>query len=864
MTSKKLVIVESPAKARTIGGYLGPEFVVESSVGHIRDIPSKVSEVPERQKDAWRRSRFGIDIDHGFAPLYVVNPDSKKQVTKLKKLLKDADEVYLATDEDREGEAIAWHLLEVLKPKVPVRRMVFHEITPEAIAEAVEHPRELDRRLVRAQEARRVLDRLFGYEVSPVLWRKVQRGLSAGRVQSPAIRILVEREQERMRFVVANYAGVKGTFSAGADGLPGFEASLRSVDGRRVATGKDFGSDGVLSGDRLVLDTPAAEALVGELGDASFSVRSVERKPYTRKPAAPFRTATLQQEAGRKMRFGSRRTMAAAQRLYEGGYITYMRTDSTTLSEAALAAARALVSDRYGPEFVPAKPRTYGKARSAQEAHEAIRPAGEQFHDPADAAAAFGPKSDEARLYDLIWKRTVASQMKDAKGESLQVRLGALAPASGRDCEFSASGRTITFPGFMRAYVEGSDDPDAALEDRETHLPDVSPGDPLHVVAMEASSHETKPPARYTEASLVKRLEELGIGRPSTYASIISTILDRDYAAKQGTALVPTLRAFAVVRLLEDAFSDYVDYDFTARMEEDLDQIAGGNAEPVPWLEGFYFGDGYPGLSQLVSDEALEKIDPRVVNAFPVGEDSEGTAIVARCGQYGPYLVRGDERASIPVELPPDQLTVEAAIELLAAGSDEKILGTDPDSGFEVLARSGRFGPYVQLGERDEEANPKPRTASLFKTMSMDSVSLDQALELLTLPRVVGPHPDDGADITAQNGRYGPYVKWGSETRSLETEEQIFGISLDRAVRLLAEPRRRRSRNSGPLRELGEDPGSGKPVVVKEGRWGPYVTDGEYNASLKSSDTVEHITLERAADLLQARRDRGPAKKRKS
>jgi DNA topoisomerase-1 len=709
-----------------------------------------------------------------------------------------------------------------------------------------------------------VLDRLFGYEVSPVLWRKVQRGLSAGRVQSPAIRILVEREQERMRFVVANYAGVKGTFSAGADGLPGFEASLRSVDGRRVATGKDFGSDGVLSGDRLVLDTPAAEALVGELGDASFSVRSVERKPYTRKPAAPFRTATLQQEAGRKMRFGSRRTMAVAQRLYEGGYITYMRTDSTTLSEAALAAARALVSDRYGPEFVPAKPRTYGKARSAQEAHEAIRPAGEQFHDPADAAAAFGPKSDEARLYDLIWKRTVASQMKDAKGESLQVRLGALAPASGRDCEFSASGRTITFPGFMRAYVEGSDDPDAALEDRETHLPDVSPGDPLHVVAMEASSHETKPPARYTEASLVKRLEELGIGRPSTYASIISTILDREYAGKQGTALVPTLRAFAVVRLLEDAFSDYVNYDFTARMEEDLDQIAGGNAEPVPWLEEFYFGDGYPGLSQLVSDEALEKIDPRVVNAFPVGEDAEGTAIVARCGQYGPYLVRGDERASIPVELPPDQLTVEAAIELLAAGSDEKILGTDPVSSLEVLARSGRFGPYVQLGERDEEANPKPRTASLFKTMSMDSVSLDQALELLTLPRVVGPHPDDGVDITAQNGRYGPYVKWGSETRSLETEEQIFGISLDQAVRLLAEPRRRRSRNSGPLRELGEDPGSGKPVVVKEGRWGPYVTDGEYNASLKSSDTVEHITLERAADLLQARRDRGPAKKRKS
>jgi DNA topoisomerase-1 len=667
-----------------------------------------------------------------------------------------------------------------------------------------------------------------------------------------------------MRFIVVSYAGVKGSFAPAAEGLVSFEASLRTVDSLRVATGKDFDSNGVLAADRLVLDAEAADALAGELRETPFAVRSVERKPYTRKPAAPFRTATLQQEAGRKMRFGSRRTMGAAQRLYEAGYITYMRTDSTTLSEAAVAAARALVSARYGPEFVPAKPRAYGKqARNAQEAHEAIRPAGEQFHDPTDAAGAFGPNSDEARLYDLIWKRTVASQMKDAKGESLQVRLGAVASASGRDCEFQASGRTITFPGFMRAYVEGSDDPDAALEDRETHLPDVAEGDELRVLEMEASSHETKPPARYTEASLVKRLEELGIGRPSTYASIISTILDREYAGKQGTALVPTLRAFAVVRLLEDAFSDYVNYDFTARMEEDLDEIAGGNAEPVPWLEEFYFGDGHPGLSQLVSDEALEKIDPRVVNAFPVGEDAEGTAIVARCGQYGPYLVRGDDRASIPVELPPDQLTVEAAIELLAAGSDEKILGTDPVSSLEVLARSGRFGPYVQLGERDEETNPKPKTASLFKTMSMDSVSLDQALELLTLPRAVGPHPDDGVDVTAQNGRYGPYVKWGTETRSLETEEQIFTISLDEAVRLLAEPRRRRSRNSGPLRELGNDPGSGNPVVVKDGRWGPYVTDGEYNASLKSTDTVEHITLERAADLLQQRRDRGPAKKQK-
>ena len=864
MPSKKLVIVESPAKARTIGSYLGPEFVVESSVGHIRDIPSKVSEVPDRQKDAWRRSRFGIDIDNGFVPLYVINPDSKKQVTKLRKLIKEVDEVYLATDEDREGEAIAWHLLEVLNPNVPARRMVFHEITPEAIEEAAAHPRELDRRLVQAQEARRVLDRLFGYEVSPVLWRKVQRGLSAGRVQSPAIRILVERERERMRFVVVSYGGVKGSFFPVGDGMPQFEASLRSVDTARVATGKDFGADGKLVGDRLVLDAGAAETLATELRTAAFTVRSVERKPYTRKPAAPFRTATMQQEAGRKMRFGSRRTMAAAQRLYEAGYITYMRTDSTTLSEAALAAARALVADRYGPEFVPDTPRTYGKqARNAQEAHEAIRPAGEQFHDPADAAGAFGPKSDEARLYDLIWKRTVASQMKDARGESLQVRLGAVGPDSGRDCEFQASGRTITFPGFMRAYVEGTDDPDAALEDRETHLPDVREGDALQVADMQASSHETKPPARYTEASLVKRLEELGIGRPSTYASIISTILDREYAGKQGTALVPTLRAFAVVRLLEDAFSDYVDYDFTARMEEDLDDIAGGQTEPVPWLEAFYFGDGHPGLRRLVSDDALEAIDPRVVNAFPIGEDADGTPIVARSGQYGPYLVRGDDRASIPVELAPDQLSVETALELLAAGSDEKILGTDPVSGFEVLARSGRFGPYVQLGERDEESNPKPRTASLFKSMSMDSVSLEQALELLTLPRVVGQHPEDGVDVTAQNGRYGPYVKWGKETRSLQTEDQIFTIGLDEAVRLLAEPRRRRGQASGPLRELGPDPESGKPVVVKDGRWGPYVTDGEFNASLKSTDTVEHITLERAADLLQQRRDRGPAKKRK-
>ncbi len=865
--SKKLVIVESPAKARTIARFLGEGFIVESSIGHIRDIPSKVSEVPDRLKDQWRKTRFGIDIEAGFTPLYIVNPDSRKQVTKLRNALKQADELYLATDEDREGEAIAWHLLEVLEPKIPVRRMVFHEITKAAIREAVEHPRQLDEGLVAAQEARRVLDRLFGYEVSPVLWRKVQRGLSAGRVQSPAIRILVERERERIAFVAAGYCGVKGTFRAADGDGPAFDATLQQVDGRRVAGGKDFDASGVLHGDRLLLDSAAAGELAAELGDGAFSVRSVERKPYARKPAAPFRTATLQQEAGRKLRFGSRRTMAAAQRLYESGCITYMRTDSATLSGAAISATRSLVAARYGPEYLPSKPRTYGNtARNAQEAHEAIRPAGERFRDPSDIAASFGASSDESRLYDLVWKRTVASQMKDAKGESLQIRLGAIGPRSGRDCVFSASGRTISFPGFMQAYVEGSDDPDGTLGEGDTHLPAVAEGDALDASQIEATSHETKPPARYTEAALIKRLEDLGIGRPSTYATIISTILDREYARKQGTALMPSLRAFAVVTLLEGAFADYVDYDFTARMERDLDAIAAGDAEMAPWLERFYFGDGEVGLRRLVSDEALEKIDPRVVNSFPVGEDDEGVEIAARCGQYGPYLVRGEDRASIPDDLPLDALDPAKALELLADGGGERTLGTDPESGHEVLVRNGRYGPFVQLGERDEEANQRPKTASLFKGMSIDSISLDEALRLLSLPRVIGLHPENGQEVTAQNGRYGPYLKWGSESRSLEAEEQLFTISLDEALQILAQPRqpRGRGRAAAALRELGTDPSSGKPIVIKEGRWGPYVTDGDTNASLKRADMVEALTLERASDLLQERRDRGPSTKRKT
>ncbi len=699
---KHLVIVESPAKAKTIGRYLGDDFLVESSVGHIRDIPTKVGEVSEAKKKLWKETRFGVDIDNGFKPMYVVTPNSKNQVSVLRKALKGCDSLYLATDEDREGEAIAWHLLEVLKPKVPVHRMVFHEITAEAIQDAVDHPRELDKQVVAAQEARRVLDRLFGYEVSPVLWRKVQRGLSAGRVQSPATRIVVDRERERMAFVAAAYSGVTGTFTPRDENTP-FDAKLAAVDGDRVATGSDFDQAGSHRADRVVLDAKTAASLADELVDADFSVTLVERKPYTRRPYAPFRTATLQQEAGRKLRFGTRRTMSAAQRLYEGGFITYMRTDSTNLSGAALDAARSLVAGRFGTEYLPDAPRFYGKkAKGAQEAHEAIRPAGEHFQDPKIVGSSFGPRSDEARLYDLIWKRTVASQMRDAKGESLQLRLSGTGPTSGRACVFSATGRTILFAGFLKAYVEDIDDPEADRDDQESHLPAVAEGQGLAAVAVEATHHETKPPARYTEASLVKRLEELGIGRPSTYASIISTIQDRDYVRKQGTALVPTLKAFAVVGLLEEHFADYVDYDFTALMEEDLDKIAGGEATMVPYLNRFYFGsEGHPGLKTLVSDDVLEGIDPREVNAFPIGEAADGELIVARCGQFGPYLMHGEARASIPEDLALEELTVERATELLEAPSGDRALGDDPETGLTVLAKAGRYGPYVQLGERD-------------------------------------------------------------------------------------------------------------------------------------------------------------------
>jgi DNA topoisomerase-1 len=854
---RRLVIVESPAKAKTISGYLGRGYTVESSIGHIRDLPGSASEMPADKKPLWKT--FAIDVDNDFQPVYVVNRDKKQQVARLKKALAESAELLLATDEDREGEAIAWHLVEVLKPKVPVRRMVFHEITPTAIREAVEHTRDINQKLVDAQETRRILDRLFGYELSPVLWKKVMPKLSAGRVQSVATRLIVERERERMAFRAAEYWDIDGTFETtretASDEPRTFNARLVALDGRRIATGRDFGSDGQLkSADLARLDEAAARGLAERLATRPFAVRSVEQKPYRRSPYAPFRTTTLQQEASRKLGFGAERTMRTAQRLYEGGYITYMRTDSTTLSESAVASARAQARELFGAEYVPDAPRRYvSKVKNAQEAHEAIRPSGESFRTPGEVAGELD--RDELRVYELVWQRTVASQMADARGQSVSVRVGATTEQN-EDAEFSATGKVITFPGFLRVYVEDADDPDADREDKERRLPPVAEGDGLTATAMEPEGHSTKPPPRYTEATLVKELEEREIGRPSTYASIIGTILDRGYVFKRGTALVPSFLAFAVTKLLEKHFAQLVDYDFTARMEDDLDRIAAGNAEMAPWLHRFYFGDnGEVGLHKMVL-EHLGEIDAREINTFPIGND-----IVVRVGRYGPYVERGEERASIPEDLPPDELTVEKAEELLSAPSGDRSLGTDPETGHELILRNGRFGPYVSevLPDGSKE---KPRTASLFKSMSVDAVTLEDALRLLTLPRVLGLV--DGEEVTAQNGRYGPYVKRGAESRSLESEEQLFTVTLEDAVARLAEPRARgRGRAAAPpLRELGTDPATGQPMVLREGRFGPYVTDGETNASLRKDDDPAAVTPERAAELLAERRARGPAPKR--
>ncbi|WP_406438877.1 type I DNA topoisomerase [Streptomyces sp. NBC_00631] len=880
---RRLVIVESPAKAKTIKGYLGPGYVVEASVGHIRDLPNGAAEVPEKYTGEVRR--LGVDVEHDFEPIYVVNADKRAQVKKLKELLKDSDELYLATDEDREGEAIAWHLQEVLKPKVPVKRMVFHEITKSAIQAAVANPRQLNQKLVDAQETRRILDRLYGYEVSPVLWKKVMPRLSAGRVQSVATRLVVERERERIAFRSAEYWDLTGTFATGRAGDPSDPSSLvarlQAVDGRRVAQGRDFDSLGRLkTANTLHLDEANARALAAALENTRFSVRSVESKPYRRSPYAPFRTTTLQQEASRKLGFGAKATMQVAQKLYENGYITYMRTDSTTLSDTAIAAARAQVTQLYGADYLPSAPRTYAaKVKNAQEAHEAIRPSGDRFRTPAET----GLTGDQFKLYELIWKRTVASQMKDATGNSVTVKIGGTA-ADGRDVEFSASGKTITFHGFLKAYVEGADDPNAELDDRERRLPQVGEGDALSAEEITVDGHATKPPARYTEASLVKELEEREIGRPSTYASIIGTILDRGYVFKKGTALVPSFLSFAVVNLLEKHFGRLVDYDFTARMEDDLDRIAAGQAQAVPWLKRFYFGEGgegtapggaadagngdgdhLGGLKELVTD--LGAIDAREVSSFPVGN-----GIVLRVGRYGPYVERGEkdseghQRADVPEDLAPDELSVELAEELLAKPSGDFELGADPETGHQIIARDGRYGPYVT--EVLPEGTPKtgknavkPRTASLFKTMSLDTVTLADALKLMSLPRVVGTDAE-GQEITAQNGRYGPYLKKGTDSRSLTSEDQLFTITLEEALQIYSQPKQRgRAAAKPPLKELGTDPVSEKPVVVKDGRFGPYVTDGETNATLRSGDSVETITPERGYELLAEKRAKAPAKK---
>lgn len=904
-TPRRLVIVESPTKARKLAGYLGSSYVVESSRGHIRDLPRAAADVPAKYKsEPW--ARLGVNVDNEFEPLYIVSPEKKSTVTELKGLLKDVDELYLATDGDREGEAIAWHLLETLKPSIPVKRMVFHEITKPAILEAAENPRDLDIDLVDAQETRRILDRLYGYEVSPVLWKKVAPRLSAGRVQSVATRIIVQRERDRMAFRSADYWDISARLDASVSdpqaSPPTFTARLSSVDGRRVATGRDFDSLGQLrkADEVTILDQAAATALATGLRGSQLSVASAEEKPYTRRPYPPFMTSTLQQEAGRKLRFSSERTMSIAQRLYENGYITYMRTDSTTLSESAINAARIQARQLYGEEYVAPAPRQYTrKVKNAQEAHEAIRPAGETFATP--DAVRRELDGDEFRLYELVWQRTVASQMADARGTTLSLRINGQAESAGarRDVVFSASGRTITFAGFLKAYVETVDElAGGEADDAESRLPQLTQGQRLDALELIPDGHSTNPPARYTEASLVKSLEELGIGRPSTYSSIIKTVQDRGYVYKKGSALVPSWVAFAVVGLLEQHFGRLVDYDFTAAMEDELDAIASGTERRTNWLNNFYFGGDHGvadsiaragGLKKLVGVN-LEGIDARVVNSIRLFDDAEGRPVYVRVGKNGPYLERmvaGDDgaptpqRANINDSITPDELTLQIAEELFSTPQEGRVLGVDPATGHEIVAKDGRYGPYVTeilpappedpdgpapsgaAKKGKKPVGPKPRTGSLLRSMDLQTVTLEDALKLLSLPRLVGADPDSGDEITAQNGRYGPYLKRGTDSRSLQNEDQMFTITLDEALKIYAEPKRssRQGASAPPLRELGVDQATGKPMVIKDGRFGPYVTDGETNASLRKGDEVAEITDERASELLADRRARGPVKK---
>ncbi|GAB1644667.1 type I DNA topoisomerase [Krasilnikovia sp. MM14-A1259] len=870
----RLVIVESPSKAKTIAGYLGPDYFVEASFGHVRDLPRNAADVPAKYKgESW--ARLGVDVDNGFHALYVVSADRKQQIAKLQKLAKEVDEIFLATDEDREGEAIAWHLVETIKPKVPVRRMVFHEITKPAIQAAVANPRDIDRDLVDAQEARRILDRLYGYEVSPVLWKKVMPRLSAGRVQSVATRIVVERERQRMAFRSAEYWDINALLAVQgqADGPRAFSATLIALDGDRIATGKDFEptTGQVKPGAGVVhLDGDGARGLAARLEDRPFTVTRVEEKPYRRRPYAPFITSTLQQEAARKLRFSASVTMRTAQRLYENGYITYMRTDSVNLSETALTAARRQIAELYGEANVPPQPRRYtGKVKNAQEAHEAIRPAGDNFRTPGEVANELS--ADEFKLYELIWRRTIASQMTDAVGNSVSVRIRAISTA-GEEVDFAATGKTITDPGFLRAYVESSDDENAEAEDAERRLPNLVKDQPLTAEELNAVGHHTSPPARYTEASLVKALEELGIGRPSTYESIMRTIQDRGYVTKRGQALIPEFLAFAVIGLLEGHYPRLVDYNFTAAMENQLDEIAGGDFAALDFLTSFYFGSDNSGddsiakaggLKKMVT-ENLSEIDARSVNSIPLFTDESGRDVVVRVGRYGPYLQRQapgateespEDRVSIPEGVAPDELTPEKVNELYLGGGGERSLGEDPATGESVQLKSGRFGPYVQAGERK---------SSLLRTQSPETLTLTDALRLLELPRTVGVD-EVGAEIVAANGRYGPYIKRGDDFRSLESEAKLFTVTLDEALALLAAPKtRQRGVAKPPLRELGPDPATEKPMVIKEGRFGPYVTDGEYNASLRRGQTPEELTVEQASEMLAEKRAKGPAPRKKA
>lgn len=893
--TRKLVIVESPTKAKTIAQYLGEGYEVQSSVGHIRDLIEPKNLPAELKKGTL--GKFSVDVENGFEPYYVVSDAKKKTVSDLKKALANADELYLATDEDREGEAIAWHLLQVLKPKVPVKRMVFHEITKDAIQHARDNTRDIDAALVDAQETRRILDRLYGYEISPVLWRKVGPGLSAGRVQSAATRLVVDRERERLAFVAASYWDLIARL-APTDADQNFESRLVRVDGKRVATGRDFDDRGKLKGESIALDEQAAQILADALREpnVALTVSSVESKPYTRRPAAPFTTSTLQQEAGRKLRFSARQTMSVAQSLYENGYITYMRTDSPTLSQQAIDAARKQAALLYGSETVPEKPRLYsGKSKNAQEAHEAIRPSGDTFRTPSELASVL--RGNDFKLYDLIWKRTVASQMADAKGSTASVTITGSGLSTGAVAEFVASGTVITFRGFMHAYEESRDEErNETAEPAEAKLPPLTEGQSLTLNSVEAKGHETSAPPRYTEASLVKALEELGIGRPSTYASIISTIMDRGYVTPRGQALVPNWIAFSVVRLLEEYFNDLVQYDFTAGMEDDLDRIAGGEEDRVEWLKGFYFGSPkHRGLRTVIDN--LGEIDAREINSIKIADD-----VTLRIGKYGPYLEapgvdpETPRRVNIPQDLAPDELTAEKARELIEAPVvGDRVIGVNPETGKLVVAKDGRFGPYITevdpepetpepeevvetvdatTGEVSEPAKKpkkaakkpvavKPRTASIFKSMDLATVDLDTALRLLDLPRVVGQDPETGADITAQNGKFGPYLKKGTDTRSLQSEDQIFEIDLPGAIELYAQPKYGGRAASSALKEFEADPVSGKPIKIKDGRFGAYVTDGTTNATIPRGETIEEIDFERAVQLLADKRAKGPAAPRK-